>query len=418
METELDENPDLLEERRGEAKRYKVRFSSREALEASMAIETVGASVVVALPERKVLSVEVPEGHAPLMGETFSLFMREFDAEIVEDFRYDLEDLDFFGPMSFVPEDSADPSLDDVIDLIGARKAWDQSRGGDVVIAIIDTGIAGSRLEFPTSKRHPRSWAAEGEDPWTDYLGHGSMCAAIAAGTTAEGGVFDGVAPDAKIFSGRTHFYDTELAAIYDRLAELARAGERVIASNSFGLKTGSPPPPPMNSDFIPALDDAIAAGVTVCFSAGNYHELVGGTPTGHSPTSIWLHKCRDDVLTVGAAKLDGSMWSYSSRGPGQHHGQPGMAPKPDLVGITPPNGRIVYGNAVRALRDGWGTSGCCPQVAGLAALLISMRPELAIPAQRNTLFELIRDTSVTLGHHRSSQGSGRPDCETAVNRV
>lgn len=410
---------ELLDERRTETRRYKLRFPTREALEASLAIEAVGGAVAVALPERHVISLDVPAAQVSFLAESFEAARQYYGAEIVEDYRYSLEQLDFYNPLAFAPEGEAQQSLDDVIEAIRAPQAWEHSRGEDVVIAIVDTGIDGSRPEFPYYKRHPRSWAANGEDPWTDWQGHGSMCATIAAGTRSQGGEFDGVAPDAMIMSCRTHFYDTELAAIYDELAALAREGTTVIASNSFGVQTGTPPPVPADSDFIPALDDAIAAGVIVCFSAGNYHHLAGGTPDGHEPNSIWLHKGRSDLLTVGAAKPDGSMWYYSSRGPGQFAGQKGTSPKPDLVGVTPPFGRVVYGGGVSVLKDGWGTSGCCPQVAGLAALIQAARLSSGNPAlDRESLFHVIRSTSVDLSHHRHSQGSGRLDCGAAIAQL
>lgn len=419
MVSEARESSSLIDERRSETRRYKIRFPSREALEASLALETVDGAVAVSLPNRRVLSVDVPAAQAVFLAESFDMVRRNYQAEIVEDYRYALEEIDFFSPLAFAPEADAEQSLDDVIEQIGARRAWEQTRGAGVIIAIVDTGIDGSRPEFPAHKRHAQSWAAAGEDPWNDWQGHGSMCAAIAAGTIADGGIFDGVAPDATILSCRTHFYDTELAAIYDRLTELANQGNIVVASNSFGTKTGSPPPIPADSDFIPALDDAIAAGVNVFFSAGNYHHLAGGASQGHTPNSIWLHKGRQDLMTVGAAKPDGSMWYYSSRGPGQFFGDPDTSEKPDVVGITPANGRVVYGGGVSVLVDGWGTSGCCPQAAGLAALLLSKRQaDGGPPLSRNDLFAAIRDSAATLGHHRRSQGSGRLDCEAAVARI
>lgn len=419
MPNEAIMGQELLDERRTETRRYKLRFPTREALEASLAIEDVGGVVAVALPERRVISLDVPASQVSFLAESFDVARQHYGAEIVEDYRYSLEQMDFFNPLAFAPEVEAQQSLDDVIAAIRAPSAWESTRGEGVVIAIVDTGIDGSRPEFPHHKRHHRSWAANGENPWTDWQGHGSMCAAIAAGTRSEGGEFDGVAPDAMIMSCRTHFYDTELAAIYDELAALAREGTTVIASNSFGVQTGTPPPVPADSDFIPALDDAIEAGVIVCFSAGNYHHLAGGAADGHEPNSIWLHKGREDLLTVGAAKPDGSMWYYSSRGPGQFFGQTGTARKPDLVGITPPFGRVVYGGGVSVLKDGWGTSGCCPQVAGLAALIQSKK--LAAdqpPLGRNALFDAIRSTAADLSHHSLSQGSGRLDCGAAIAQL
>jgi len=210
------------------------------------------------------------------------------------------------------------------------------------------------------------------------------------------------------------YFYDTELTAVYDYLAGLARDGSTIVASNSFGVKTGTPPPDPADLDFLNAMQDAIKAGVLVFFSAGNNHELAGGAPTACHPTSIWLHKCRDDVMSVATCKLDGATWYYSSRGPGQKHGQPGTNAKPDVTAPTPENGRIVWGDTIKTLPNGWGTSGACPQAAGLAALLLALRGHVS----RANVFDAIRSSAVGLGWGRDCEGAGRIDCRAALDGI
>lgn len=398
-----------------ESKRFKIKFESQEAMSAALAAESVGPGTAVIHEERCVMSVEMEADAVLNFADSFTSIQNVYGARIVEDYRYELENLDFFNPAAFSTDDPAAASLHDVIQQIGAPAAWNESRGANVIIAIVDTGIDGRRPEFQNARR-AGGWAPIGENPWTDWQGHGSMCACIAAGNKSGGGVFDGVAPDAKIMACRTHFFDTELAAIYDGLRDLAREGHTVIASNSFGLRRGTPPPVPADSDFIPALDEAIAAGVHVFFSAGNYHELAGGAAQGDTPNSIWLHKSRADLLTVGASKPDGTMWYYSSRGPGQHYGDPNTNSKPDLVGVTPAFGRVVYGNDIRVLDEGWGTSGCCPQAAGLAALMTSKRAAAGgAPLTSAELFDIMRGTSVSLGLDARSQGSGLLNCAAAL---
>lgn len=409
--------------------RYKVRFPDHESFNAAQAAESVSSDVSVSNGRRNFISVGEPE--APRLAaleargtldvdalmaadpeKDLAMYQSEYGAEIVADYQYSLERSEPAGfGLPVGPEAPGAESLDDVLRQIGATDAWGTTRGKGVAIAIVDTGVSGSRPEFEPSRRVGQ-WAPQGEDAWTDWDGHGTMCACIAAASRAGGGEFDGVAPEASLIACRTHYYDSELTTIYDYLTDFAKKPDAppLIASNSFGVKTGQPPAPDPASDFVDALGDAIAAGVTVCFSAGNYHDLAGGAPDACNPTSIWLHKGRADVLTVATSRPDGKMWFYSSRGPGQFAGEPGTANKPDVTAPTPPNGRVLYGETASSLPDGWGTSGACPQVAGLLALL------RAAGHDRQAAIDAVTAGAVPLpGIGSDCQGAGVIDCRKSL---
>lgn len=407
------------------SKRYKIRFKDSDSYHAALAaeaspfqhtLESENRNFIVVEPVESKLVLESASAKAPqsILEESMSVLEREYGAELVEDYQYELES-DLPVDFEFESEEAVvtDPSLDDVITKIRADVAWEDARGDGVTIAVVDTGVDGTRPEFPAIKR-AGDWTPPGDTPWTDWQGHGTMCACIAAGTTASGGVFNGVAPDSKLIACKTHFYDSELSLIYDFLTARATDGERIIATNSFGRKTGTAPSPPPHSDFIDALEDAINAGIIVCFSAGNNHQLAGGAPASCSPNSIWLHKSREDILAVATCDLNDAMWYYSSRGPGQHFGDPGTNQKPDVTAPTPKNGRVVYGSGIRRLPNGWGTSGACPQVAGLAALLVSRRPGL----NHSQVFAAITGTARDLGHGVHCQGAGIIDCGRAIASI
>jgi len=61
-----------------------------------------------------------------------------------------------------------------------------------------------------------------------------------------------------------------------------------------------------------------------------------------------------------------------------------------------------------------WGTSGACPQVSGLAALILSANPAL----KPDQVADIIRSTAKPLGGPASCVGSGLIDCGAAVTKA
>jgi serine protease AprX len=397
--------------------RYKIRFGRSDAYYAAQEINSVDEVTQVRNAKRNILSIELPSNledtfQLQEIERQFSNLESSYGAIISEEYQYDSDYNVSEVFYDIRPDNPFNPSLNDVIRLINAEEAWQSSTGEGIAIAVIDTGIDGRRPEFPPDRRVGQ-WSSEGNDPWEDIDGHGTMCACIAAATDVSGGVFRGVAPGADLISCKTLFYEVELISIYDHLTYLAGQGLRIVAINSWGINTGTSPED-RDNDVILAIEDALEAGVIVVFSAGNNHRAAGGSPSECSPNSIWRHKCRSDVLTVGACQLDRTMWFYSSRGPGQDFGQPNTNHKPDVVAPTPANGRILHHEGIVTMPSGWGTSGACPQVGGLAALLLSQDPQL----QREDLFNIIRDTATPLGCGEDCEGAGLIDCLSAIDSL
>ena len=390
------------------SRRLKVKFPSVDAYLLGSAIESADTIVPVSSEQRLFTVLEAASDRdRDAVKRAARTLEKEYGASIVEDYQYAIDPDEIDGVM-------AEGSLDDVVNQTNARDAWKMGyTGKGAAIAVVDTGIDDTKLRI--AGKSVGGWAPPGRDPWTDWDGHGSMCACIAVGTKQYGGVFNGIAPDASVIPCRTRFYDSELAIIYDYLRNLKNEkGLTIVASNSFGIPTGSAPQPIPGADFPDALSDAIKAGVFVVFSAGNNHSRAGGQPSQCNPNSIWLHKSRADVMTVATCDLDEDMWYYSSRGPGQYFGQQNTSRKPDVTAPTPRNGRVVYGNRVRVLPDGWGTSGACPQVAGLAALLIECSPGL----DRASLFGAIQNGATPINVGYNCEGHGRIDCVASLNLV
>jgi subtilisin family serine protease len=283
----------------------------------------------------------------------------------------------------------------------------------------VDTGVSSAMLEFPQWKRSPYSKSfAYAAGPWADLVGHGSMCACIATATTKGGGKYDGVAPEALLLSARSNLLATDIYKLYDWVLSKKRSGEiagPVVMSNSYALYTCSAPPGlPQDHPYRQILLDAVAAGIVVVYAAGNNHAdvLCNHDPTRCSPNTIWAVNSMDEVLSVGTVnwdnRMDAGQHANSSRGPGQWAD---AHKKPDCV--APTYGEVVWGGGYRVM-EWWGTSGACPQVAGLAALLLSVDPRLS-PAQ---VGDIIRATCRDIKLPHACAGAGLIDCEAAVGKV
>ena len=72
-----------------------------------------------------------------------------------------------------------------------------------------------------------------------------------------------------------------------------------------------------------------------------------------------------------------------------------------------------MWGSGYQVM-EWWGTSGACPQVAGLAALILGVAPTLK-PAQ---VGDIIRATCRDIHLPKACAGAGLIDCEAAVDRV
>jgi subtilisin family serine protease len=313
------------------------------------------------------------------------------------------------------------PTLTDVIRHVRADRAWEVTQGRNVTIAVVDSGIAPDLPELPAgAKRSP-------VDPggfysgshWQDLVGHGSMCATIACGGGG-GSAFRGVAPEATVLSVRSDLSAIDISTVYTGMILAKRQGRipgPLVISNSWGLYAcGSQGYMPQNHPFMDVILLAVAEGITVVFAAGNNHVTqCNANPRADSPNSIWGPNSHDKVITVGTVNRaetnrdPETPHKDSSRGRGEWAQ---LRDKPDCV--APTYGEVVWGSSRRYMAW-WGTSGACPQVAGLAALMYSikpgLRPEQVADIIRNTCRRPVDEPALCVGH-------GVIDCEAAVLRA
>jgi subtilisin family serine protease len=305
----------------------------------------------------------------------------------------------------------------DVMERIRAPQAHAISTGEGITVAVVDTGTAGSMKEFP--RRSGFSISPVYQDPWDDAVGHGTMCAAIACGTEVSGGLYSGVAPDATLLSARSILKATDLYLIYSHLLREKRNGSfprGLVVSNSFGHYECQPPAYPHGHPYADLIRLCVAEGIVFVFAAGNNHAfgLCDHAPDACAPNTIWGANSMDEVITVGTVD-----WNGSNREPGAEHANSSRGPgqwsrrgdKPDVV--APTYGKVAWGAGYRTM-EWWGTSGACPQVAGLAALLLARNPALTPDEIRN----IVRGAAVPLPAGAECVGAGLIDCEAALRTL
>lgn len=155
------------------------------------------------------------------------------------------------------------------------------------------------------------------------------------------------------------------------------------------------------------------ASGVFVVVSNGNSGPSCGTTS---GPPAYF-----EESFSIGATKLDDTIASFSSRGPvlvdGSNRQKPNVSAPGQNVRSSIPNGNFASFS---------GTSMAGPHVAGLVALVLSARPDLA--GQVELIEQFIEETAVPkfgwqdcsdnegLNYPNSTYGYGRVNALAAVN--
>jgi hypothetical protein len=147
------------------------------------------------------------------------------------------------------------------------------------------------------------------------------------------------------------------------------------------------------------AGDYAVELGMSVINSAGNNRWSTG---TMNAPAD------GDSIISIGAVNIEGEIASFSSQGPTAD----GRI-KPDVCGVGVDN-HVVFPGTWDEYTEASGTSLSCPQVAGVAALLLSANPALT-PWE---LREAMRETASQAGNPDNDYGWGILDAWAALGHA
>lgn len=266
----------------------------------------------------------------------------------------------------------------------------------NVIVAVLDQGI---ELSHPDLNVYSKSYDTEsGSSPSQVRGNHGTACAGIIGAKTNNNPEVAGIAPNCPLMS-----ISNSLAGSPDSRQKRAdgfnyawRNGASVI-SNSWS-----------SSVKYEILDNAISAALTngrnglgcvVAFASGNDNSSVN-YPANSNP----------DILVVGAmspcgqrknpGSCDGENWWGSNYGSTLDVVAPGV-----LISTTDRTGSAGYstGDYVSNFN---GTSSACPHVAGVAALILSVNPNLS----QKQVVDIIEKTAQKVGGYNYSTTSGKPN--------
>ncbi len=246
------------------------------------------------------------------------------------------------------------------LDAIEALAAWDLATGSGVTIAVIDTGADPAERDLKDRLVPGYDFVNGDTAPWDDQ-GHGTRVALIAAATANNGYGGAGVAYDAQVMPVKA-LNDTGSgthAWIAKAIVWAADNGADVI-----NLSVGGP----YSSQTLGnAVDYAWRRGVVLVAAAGNGDSNAPVYPAAYGP-----------VLAVAGTTRSQQRASFSNWG--------------EHVSVAAPGADIVTQHGDRHSRNG--TSLASPQVAGVAALVLSRNQRLGNEQVR----DLIQVTATDLG--------------------
>lgn len=298
---------------------------------------------------------------------------------------------------------------------VKARQAWQITTGDpDVIIAVIDTGQDLGHPDFddPGKMVAPLDTTDLSTDPSPEPFessgAHGIACAGLAAASRTGTVGTVGVCPDCgvmpiRIFDDAGFTTDTSVVDAFVH----ARAEGASIVSNSWGYAPQILPAAVL--DALAAFVDEARGGLggVVLFAIGNSYAEVAASEIAVDPR----------VLAVGGTGADDERVLYSTFGEGidlvaptghdfDFDGQGGFVlvgpqlittDRPGDDGFNPPFDDFVDPGVVVDLdytATMSGTSGACPIAAGVAGLVLSVRPDL----RYEQVFALLRDHAEKVG--------------------
>lgn len=301
---------------------------------------------------------------------------------------------------------------------IKIKEAWDISKGSkDIIIAIVDEGVDYTHEDLNVGDKLVTGYDAcfkrDNPNPETADA-HGTACAGIAAAKSNNNKGIAGVAPECKIMgiriaygvkSGGEIVWVTDDAKIADGIVKSVDRGADVL-SNSWG--GGGESQTIINAINYAKQKGRNGKGCVVCFAAGNDNGKVSFP--GNLNNVITVAACNEYGERKSKTSKDGEYWWGSNYGPQVDVAAPGVH-----IFTTDIMNKAGYSSG--NYEEGFnGTSAATPHVAGVAALVLSVAPQL----KASDVEEIIKNSSddITPKGFDNYTGHGRINAFKAVSKA
>lgn len=241
----------------------------------------------------------------------------------------------------FVTENVPEGYVSYGLSLIGAETMWSRTKGENVVVAVVDTGIDYKHPELKDRVIGGKDFT--GSNDFMDDNGHGTHVAGIIA---ASGRKISGVAPNTNLLAVKALDKDGggRDQDVADGIAWAVENGAEVIS-----MSFGSADPSPVVRQ---ALRFAYKKGAVLIAAAGNEGDENIDADTVDYPAKY------PESIAVAAVDAKKIVAPFSSKGPEVDVAGPGVDIYSTYIG-----GKYVYLS---------GTSMATPHISGAAALILS----------------------------------------------
>lgn len=353
-------------------------------------LDTKGCSVI---RENKLgyIDIEVPAGKK----------VEEYAKELDESGIFEVVELNSYGEICTVTTN--DPFLSNQwhLDRTNVRKAWDLGMGNpNIKVAILDTGID---VNHPDIGMGNDTYKNIDETLGWDFITNSLYSSPINAHGTAVAGIIGAKANNNSLIAGIAGgFHQQGVTLISYRVANDTSVSSSVVddailAATDNGVRIINMSLSCIdNSANRSAIDYAFAHGVTLIAASGNQALASPSFPASYSK-----------VFAVGATTMFDERPAYSNYGTGLDLVAPG-----EWIYTTGLDDDLEIFNK---------TSSAAPQVAGAAALMLSINPNLT----PNGIYTILRNTAEKLSSYtfdsnrwNNEVGYGLLDVDAAVKQA